>query len=186
MNCDAFILDPSCGWMKKHNPVISLFERLQGTLSLADIGAADGRICRAYECLHPDAETLAVDVNWPVPISDIDTLTVTDGKPIPLSDNSYDIVTCLFTLNHSSNPWLLSRECFRIAKKIVIFGEGLITNRPDTVQEWLTLIGGQPAWTLRYLRSVQGELMPGFICTYSPTGLDMAGAPSLERTCDEV
>lgn len=48
---------------------------------------------------------------------------VASGNNIPFSDNSFDLITCISTLDHIPNPLMAFKEMCRVSKKYVLIGQ---------------------------------------------------------------
>jgi SAM-dependent methyltransferase len=88
-----------------------------------DVGCGDGLISRAIMDERPDLEIEGVDVMLR-PITHIPA-TRFDGCVLPFGDESFDYVTIVDVLHHTTDPVIMLAESCRVARKGVVIKDHL-------------------------------------------------------------
>ncbi|MFI5242102.1 MAG: class I SAM-dependent methyltransferase [Gemmatimonadales bacterium] len=88
-----------------------------------DVGCGDGLISRAIMDQRPDLEIEGVDVMLR-PTTHIPA-TKFDGTTLPFADDSFDYVTIVDVLHHTSDPVIMLAESCRVARKGVVLKDHL-------------------------------------------------------------
>jgi SAM-dependent methyltransferase len=93
--------------------------------SLLDVGAGDGLLASEISWRRSDIKIHAIDTlvrrNTEVPVAQF------DGKSIPCDNRSIDVVMFVDVLHHTEDPTLLLREAKRVARRIVIIKDHLLS-----------------------------------------------------------
>lgn len=83
-----------------------------------DVGCGDGLIAHSVSKQRPDITVEGVDVlvrsRTHIPVAAF------DGRRLPHADKSFDAVTFVDVLHHTSDPLVLLREAARVARKAVV------------------------------------------------------------------
>jgi SAM-dependent methyltransferase len=100
-----------------------LSQIIPGGGRVLDVGCGDGLISRAIMDERPDLEIEGVDVMLR-PITRIPA-TKFDGSVLPFGDNSFDYVTMVDVLHHTTDPVTMLAESCRVARKGVVIKDHL-------------------------------------------------------------
>jgi SAM-dependent methyltransferase len=88
-----------------------------------DVGCGDGLISREIMNQRPDLEIEGVDVMLR-PVTHIPATTF-NGSVLPFSDDSFDYVTIVDVLHHTTDPVVILKESQRVARKGVVIKDHL-------------------------------------------------------------
>jgi SAM-dependent methyltransferase len=100
-----------------------LAQIIPGGGRVLDVGCGDGLISRAIMDERPDLEIEGVDVMLR-PVTHIPA-TKFDGSVLPFGDNSFDYVTIVDVLHHTTDPVIMLAESCRVARKGVVIKDHL-------------------------------------------------------------
>lgn len=104
-----------------------------------DVGCGDGLISRAIMDQRPDLEIEGVDVMLR-PATHIPA-TKFDGNVLPFGDHSFDYVTIVDVLHHTTDPVIMLAESCRVAQKGVVIKDhlrqGLGAGATLRVMDWV-------------------------------------------------
>lgn len=93
-----------------------------------DVGCGDGLFAFHLAQQRPDIEVLGVDIlvreDSHIPVSEF------DGERLPYGSSSFDTVTFIDVLHHTSDPMVLLREAVRVAREAIVI-------KDHTLNGWL-------------------------------------------------
>jgi SAM-dependent methyltransferase len=139
--------------------------------SVLDLGCGDGQLALSLMRLRPDLTIEGVDV-VPRPKTMI-PVTQYDGVRLPFADKSFDYVTIVDVLHHTSDPAAVLAEAGRVARQGVVLKdhlrEGMLARLTLVAMDWFGNLGDgvpmpynflsraewQNAFAVARLRSVQ-------------------------------
>lgn len=111
--------------------------------TVLDIGTGDGQIARALMRLRPDLKVEGVDI-VPRPRTLI-PVTQYDGVTLPMADKSFDYVTIVDVLHHTTDPAIVLGEAARVARHGVVIKdhlrEGFLANPTLVFMDWFGNLG---------------------------------------------
>ncbi|MEO8756684.1 MAG: methyltransferase domain-containing protein [Devosia sp.] len=121
----------------------ALAQAIPGRGSVLDIGCGDGQLARALMKLRPDLKTEGVDVvarpKTLIPVAQY------DGMTLPFADKSFDYVTIVDVLHHTTDPSVVLSEASRVARSGVVIKdhlrEGLWAQATLAFMDWCGNIG---------------------------------------------
>ena len=124
-----------------------LSEHIAGAIPTAgrvlDLGAGDGQMAMALMRRRPDLAVEGVDV-VPRPSTQI-PVALYDGVTLPFADNSFDYVTIVDVLHHTTDPALVLAEAGRVARRGVVIKdhlrEGFMAREVLAVMDWFGNFG---------------------------------------------
>jgi ubiquinone/menaquinone biosynthesis C-methylase UbiE len=96
---------------------------LKDTKTLLDFGCGDLSLAKALQKKNKALQITGVDVvKFPNKVSGI-TFRSYDGNVLPFRNNSFDTVIAFYVFHHCDSAQVSFDECFRVARKRVIFIE---------------------------------------------------------------
>ena len=95
-----------------------LKDRIPYGASVLDVGSGDGAIARAITETRPDITIQGVDVL--IRPETAIRITQYDGVHLPFADNSFDVITLVDVLHHTTDPGAVLREVSRVARALVL------------------------------------------------------------------
>jgi SAM-dependent methyltransferase len=98
--------------------VEEITSRLPRAARVLDVGCGDGLLASLLAMQRDDIIIEGIDV-LVRPGSHI-PVTSFDGTHIPFGANSFDVVTCIDVLHHTSDPMILLREFARVSPVVII------------------------------------------------------------------
>lgn len=101
-----------------------LAEMLPDQGRVLDLGSGDGSIAAALMQHRPGVQIEGVEV-MPRPTSRI-PVTAYNGSELPFADNSFDYVTIVDVLHHTTNPALVLGEAARVARAGIVLKDHLL------------------------------------------------------------
>lgn len=108
-----------------------------------DLGCGDGQLALAVSKLRPDLEIEGID--YVVRSKTLIPVRAYDGKRLPYADKSFDFVTIVDVLHHTSDPAALLAEAERVARHGVVvkdhLREGFLGHFTLSVMDWLGNVG---------------------------------------------
>lgn len=120
-----------------------LAEAIPNRGTVLDIGTGDGQIARALMRLRPDLKVEGVDI-VPRPRTLI-PVTQYDGVTLPMADKSFDYVTIVDVLHHTTDPAIILGEAARVARQGVVIKdhlrEGVLANPTLVFMDWFGNLG---------------------------------------------
>ena len=124
-----------------------------------DVGCGDGLISREIMNQRPDLEIEGVDVMLR-PVTHIPTTTF-DGNVLPFADNSFDYVTIVDVLHHTTDPVVMLAESRRVARKGVVIKdhlrEGFGAGATLRVMDWVGNRGHDVVLPYNYLTRAEWD-----------------------------
>lgn len=101
-----------------------LANTVPGSGRVLDLGSGDGSIAAALMKLRPDLNVEGVDVmvrpKTQIPV------TSYDGVTLPFEDASFDYVTIVDVLHHTTNPAAVLAEAVRVARHGIVLKDHLL------------------------------------------------------------
>jgi SAM-dependent methyltransferase len=101
-----------------------LAKTVPGPGSVLDLGSGDGSIAATLMALRPDLAVEGVDVmvrpRTHIPVSRY------DGVTLPFADRSFDFVTIVDVLHHTSDPAAVLAEAARVARQGIVLKDHLL------------------------------------------------------------
>jgi SAM-dependent methyltransferase len=123
------------------------------------VGCGDGLISREIKNRRPDLEIEGVDVMLR-PVTHIPTTTF-DGNVLPFADNSFDYVTIVDVLHHTTDPVVMLAESRRVARKGVVIKdhlrEGFGAGATLRVMDWVGNRGHDVVLPYNYLTRAEWD-----------------------------
>jgi SAM-dependent methyltransferase len=101
-----------------------LASMIPGPGRVLDLGSGDGSIAAALMALRPDLQVEGVDVMLR-PKTQI-TVTQYDGVTLPFDDQSFDFVTIVDVLHHTTDPASVLAEAARVARQGIVLKDHLL------------------------------------------------------------
>jgi SAM-dependent methyltransferase len=124
-----------------------------------DVGCGDGLISREMMKRRPDLEIEGVDVALR-PTTHIPATTF-DGSVLPFGDDSFDYVTIIDVLHHTTDPVVLLAESRRVARKGVVIKdhlrEGIGAGATLRVMDWVGNRGHDVVLPYNYLSRAEWD-----------------------------
>jgi SAM-dependent methyltransferase len=124
-----------------------------------DVGCGDGLISREIMNRRPDLEIEGVDVMLR-PVTHIPATTF-DGNVLPFADDSFDYVTIVDVLHHTTDPVIMLAESRRVARKGVVIKdhlrEGFGAGATLRVMDWVGNRGHDVVLPYNYLTRAQWD-----------------------------
>jgi SAM-dependent methyltransferase len=124
-----------------------------------DVGCGDGLISREIMNQRPDLEIEGVDVMLR-PITHIPATTF-NGSVLPFGDDSFDYVTIVDVLHHTTDPVVILTESQRVARKGVVIKdhlrEGLGAGATLRVMDWVGNRGHDVVLPYNYLSRAEWD-----------------------------
>jgi ubiquinone/menaquinone biosynthesis C-methylase UbiE len=124
-----------------------------------DVGCGDGLISREIMSQRPDLEIEGVDVMLR-PTTHIPATTF-DGSVLPFGDGSFDYVTIVDVLHHTTDPVIMLAESRRVARKGVVIKdhlrEGFVAGATLRVMDWVGNRGHDVVLPYNYLTREQWD-----------------------------
>jgi SAM-dependent methyltransferase len=124
-----------------------------------DVGCGDGLISREIMNRRPDLEIEGVDVMLR-PVTHIPATTF-NGSVLPFGDDSFDYVTIVDVLHHTTDPVVILTESQRVARKGVVIKdhlrEGLGAGATLRVMDWVGNRGHDVVLPYNYLSRAEWD-----------------------------
>jgi SAM-dependent methyltransferase len=124
-----------------------------------DVGCGDGLISREIMNQRPDLEIEGVDVMLR-PVTHIPATTF-NGSVLPFGDDSFDYVTIVDVLHHTTDPVVILKESQRVARKGVVIKdhlrEGLGAGATLRVMDWVGNRGHDVVLPYNYLSRAEWD-----------------------------
>lgn len=122
-----------------------------------DLGSGDGSIAAALMSLRPDLIVEGVDVmvrpRTKIPVS------AYDGVTLPFADQSFDYVTIVDVLHHTTDPAAILKEARRVVRHGIVVKdhllEGLLAGPTLRFMDWVGNRGHDVVLPYNYLSSAQ-------------------------------
>jgi SAM-dependent methyltransferase len=115
-----------------------LAKAIPGRGTVLDIGCGDGQLALALMRLRPDLKVEGVDV-VPRPKTML-PVTQYDGVRLPFEDKSFDYVTIVDVLHHTTDPTVVLSEASRVARQGVVIKdhlrEGFLAQETLSFMDW--------------------------------------------------
>ena len=116
----------------------ALAKAIPGRGSVLDIGCGDGQLALALMKLRPDLKVEGVDVvarpKTLIPVAQY------DGMKLPFADKSFDYVTIVDVLHHTTDPTVVLSEAARVARNGVVIKdhlrEGFLAQATLAFMDW--------------------------------------------------
>jgi len=91
-----------------------------------DFGCGDLSLCKQLKKIIKEIDLTGIDTQKfsgtkPKNIK----MVVYDGKKLPFANNAFDSVISVYVFHHCSDPFFFYKECYRVAKKKVVFVEAI-------------------------------------------------------------
>jgi SAM-dependent methyltransferase len=99
-------------------------DAIPGRGSVLDLGCGDGSVAIALMQLRPDLKVEGVDV-FVRPNARI-AVTEYDGTTLPFADKSFDYVTIVDVLHHTTDPAAVLAEAARVARHGIVLKDHLL------------------------------------------------------------
>ena len=116
---------------------------IAGRGRVLDLGCGDGQLAMALMRLRPDLKVEGVDI-VPRPRTLI-PVTQYDGVTLPFADKSFDYVTIVDVLHHTTDPEAVMAEAARVARHGVVIKdhlrEGLMAQTTLSFMDWFGNFG---------------------------------------------
>lgn len=104
-----------------------ILNHLSNKETVLDFGCGDLSLASYLKKKRPDLNITGVDViKFENSFKDISFIQY-DGKILPFKDNSFDTVISFYVFHHCVKAEEAFKECFRVAKKRVLFVEAIST-----------------------------------------------------------
>jgi len=124
---------------------------------LLDVGTGDGSIAAAIATRRPDLHIEGIDVLIR-PRTSIKVKRF-DGQHIPYEDESFDAVSLIDVLHHTTNPKALISESARVSRKYILIKdhlrEGIFAETTLRLMDWVGNYGHDVALPYNYLSAAQ-------------------------------
>ena len=108
-----------------------------------DLGCGDGQLALALMRIRPDLQVEGVDI-VPRPKTMIPVAQY-DGVTLPFADKSFDYVTIVDVLHHTTDPEAVLAEAARVARQGVVIKdhlrEGVLAQETLTFMDWFGNFG---------------------------------------------
>jgi SAM-dependent methyltransferase len=131
----------------------SLARAIPGRGTVLDLGCGDGQVAFSLMRLRPDLKVEGVDI---VPrAKTLIPVTQYDGVTLPHADKSFDYVTIVDVLHHTTDPVPVLREACRVAREGVVIKdhlrEGFLAQMTLAVMDWIGNFGDGVPMPYNYL-----------------------------------
>lgn len=121
----------------------ALANAIPGRGTVLDIGCGDGQLALALMKLRPDLRIEGVDVvarpKTLIPVAHY------DGVKLPFADKSFDYVTIVDVLHHTTDPEPVVAEAARVARQGVVIKdhlrEGILAQQTLSFMDWFGNLG---------------------------------------------
>nr|QIQ10649.1 hypothetical protein GAGBIFFJ_00008 [uncultured bacterium] len=127
--------------------------------TVLDLGSGDGSIAAALMQLRPDLKVEGVDVM--VRPSTRIPVTAYDGNTLPFADGSFDYVTIIDVLHHTTDPAAVLTEAARVARRAIVVKdhllEGLLAGPTLRFMDWVGNRGHNVVLPYNYLNSEEWQ-----------------------------
>jgi len=115
--------------MGRYKRAIKLIkEKIPDTKKLTILDVGVGKETTEYLDLFKEVHTLDVDEKKILSVIKMSKgkikYSLASGNKLPFKDKSFDVVSCVSTLDHVPNPKKAFEEVCRVAKKYVLIGQG--------------------------------------------------------------
>lgn len=128
-------------------------DAIPGRGSVLDLGCGDGSVAIALMQLRPDLKVEGVDV-FVRPNARI-AVTEYDGTTLPFADQSFDYVTIVDVLHHTTDPAAVLAEAARVARHGIVLKdhllEGLLAGPTLRFMDWVGNRGHNVVLPYNYL-----------------------------------
>ena len=135
-------------WKENSDPVRAYHRWAAGQIELGytvlDVGCGEGHLIP-----HHYSNRLGLDFS-PVAVQKCllkgRLAVVGRAEALPFPDKSFDVVTCLETLEHTEDPVAVLAECKRVARRVVLISVPPKMDLPQhahgklSVEDWMTLL----------------------------------------------
>jgi SAM-dependent methyltransferase len=136
-----------------------LANAIAGSGSVLDLGSGDGSIAAALMEIRPDLKIEGVDVmlrpRTHIPV------TRYDGVSLPFEDRSFDFVTIVDVLHHTTDPAAILMEAARVARRGIVLKdhllEGLLAGPTLRFMDWVGNRGHDVVLPYNYLSQEQWQ-----------------------------
>lgn len=130
-----------------------LARAIPGRGTVLDLGCGDGQVAFSLMRLRPDLSVEGVDI---VPrAKTLVPVTQYDGVTLPYADKSFDYVTIVDVLHHTTDPVPVLREACRVARQGVVIKdhlrEGFMAQTTLAVMDWIGNFGDGVPMPYNYL-----------------------------------
>lgn len=120
---------------RAHRIERSLRKHLEGADTLLDCGSGSMRVAKLIE-KRQGLKAYGTDV---IHLKAGHTrFCLCAGEHLPFADNSFDIVTLMFVLHHTTDAAVAIKECARVARKRVVILEDIYSHPLE--KEWLKFL----------------------------------------------
>lgn len=146
-------------------------EAIPSAGTVLDLGCGDGSVAAALMALRSDLRVEGVDVlirpETKIPVAQY------DGKTLPFGERSFDYVTIVDVLHHTSDPAAVLAEAARVARKGIVVKdhllEGMLAGPTLRLMDWVGNRGHGVELPYNYLTRKdwervfhKAELVPSF------------------------
>ena len=120
---------------RAHRIERSLRKHLEGADKLIDCGSGSMRVAKSIE-KRQGLKAYGTDV---IHLKAGHTrFCLCAGEHLPFADNSFDVVTLMFVLHHTTDAAVAIKECARVARKRVVILEDIYSHPLE--KEWLKFL----------------------------------------------
>jgi ubiquinone/menaquinone biosynthesis C-methylase UbiE len=121
----------------------AMAQAIPGRGTVLDVGCGDGLLATALTRIRPDLKIEGVDV---VPrLKSMMPVALYDGTTLPFADKSFDYVTIVDVLHHTTDPTIVLAEASRVARLGVVvkdhLREGWLAQATLAFMDWFGNFG---------------------------------------------